>query len=255
MGRSPYQPRSLAELLAMTAGEVRSYPARFVRQLQAIDDRLPEGLATIDQLDTGHATAALRCALEYACQAQNVLNTELGRSAVVAMSREWVRSSIVLIARDTLDLRDEWELRRLLELLDVVDQRLQGHLAAEVLESGPESLRDAAADYLLESEIETKLLVEAIDHVRGLFTSATCRLAERGIGLQVEAGVVGWIIAERRWPTPPNSIKNLDQVWQQQFGATVEALMHVDSLRTGDVLRVRPANRKGELSFAIDRKS
>ena len=137
-------PPPLMELLA-SAGP---YRAAFAESLRGIDAALPERLYELDLLDPTRAERALVCVLSYACEAQNTANHELGRAAVLAMPREWVVPRIVSVARSTLDLRDEWELRRFLELLSVLDVGLLRGLASEVLLDPDDDLREAAKDML-----------------------------------------------------------------------------------------------------------
>jgi hypothetical protein len=54
--------------------------------------------------------------LELACQAQNMLNIELGRASLVTLPRKWLLEKIEAAAKPLLDTNDEWEYRRLLEV-------------------------------------------------------------------------------------------------------------------------------------------
>jgi hypothetical protein len=60
--------------------------------------------------------------LSLACQAQHVRNIHVGRTAILSLPREWTTRNIESIANDSLNLADEWEYRRLLEVFAQLDQ-------------------------------------------------------------------------------------------------------------------------------------
>jgi hypothetical protein len=88
--------------------------------------------------------------LEYllglACKAQNEANIALGRRSLVRIPREWLLQNLPDTARDFLDLDDEWEFRRYVELCSFLD----ASFAEAVVEQGRSSrdamVREAAED-------------------------------------------------------------------------------------------------------------
>jgi len=139
------RPPPLAELL-VSAG---SYPAEFVKDMRKIDAALPEGLPRVDRLTPSSAHRALACALSLACQTQNIANIELGRAGILAMPTKWVAARIVPVAMAVLDFGDEWEFRRFLELLGLIDCRLARAFIAGVKVGLAEDLREAVDDVLV----------------------------------------------------------------------------------------------------------
>jgi hypothetical protein len=92
--------------------------------------------------------AALRAAVECACQPQGITLIEQGRAAVLAMPRDWVRAHLAGVAEAALDLSDEWEYRRLLELLDLLDDVvLLRRFVTPGLSSADKHIRQAAEDF------------------------------------------------------------------------------------------------------------
>ncbi len=80
----------------------------------------------------------LKRALLNACDASYVPNILKGQETILSMSRPWVISQINGIARDILDLSDEWHYRRLLELY----QRLDHTLYSDFLDFGLRNSND-----------------------------------------------------------------------------------------------------------------
>jgi hypothetical protein len=89
----------------------------------------------------------LHQAISDACTAQSLPVIERGRAAVLAMPREWVLSNIEQAADAALDLTDEWEYRRLLELLLLIDDALARKLIDRGLASLKAEIRESAADF------------------------------------------------------------------------------------------------------------
>jgi hypothetical protein len=90
---------------------------------------------------------ALREAVQLACQAQNVGRILAGRRGVLDMPRPWVLAHVERVAAEALDLSDEWEYRRLLELADLLDAGLVQRLVRLGLGSGDPNVREAAEDF------------------------------------------------------------------------------------------------------------
>jgi hypothetical protein len=90
---------------------------------------------------------ALRAALALACQAQNIGRITAGRQQVLAMPRAWVLERIEQVAAEVLDLSDEWEYRRLLEVGALLDAGLVRRLVRLGLDSENPEVREAAQDF------------------------------------------------------------------------------------------------------------
>src|SRR5687767_13163541 len=90
----------------------------------------------------------LRAAVQRACQPSYVPYIVEGRDRVLAMPRSWVLAHIEGVAKESLDLEDYWEYRRLLELFDLIGARdeLQ-RLIAHGCQSADGDVREAAEDF------------------------------------------------------------------------------------------------------------
>src|SRR5579884_430531 len=90
---------------------------------------------------------ALKAAVSQACQPSSAPNIIMGRAEVFAMLRAWVLAHIEQAAYETLNLTDEWEYRRLLELFQQLDNSLVQRLIARGLTSPDADIREAAEDF------------------------------------------------------------------------------------------------------------
>jgi hypothetical protein len=89
----------------------------------------------------------LRAAVQLACQPSYVPRIVQGREHVMGMPRAWVLEHITCIADQALDLNDEWEYRRLLELLDSLEPGLAQRFVLHGLSSPHPEIREAAGDF------------------------------------------------------------------------------------------------------------
>ncbi|HEY7330174.1 MAG TPA: hypothetical protein VH592_21230 [Gemmataceae bacterium] len=90
---------------------------------------------------------ALKAAVSLACEPSSVPRITQGRAEVLAMPRSWVLALIEQVAYETLDLTDEWEYRRLLELFQQLNSSLVQRLIAHGLNSPDADIREAAEDF------------------------------------------------------------------------------------------------------------
>jgi hypothetical protein len=91
----------------------------------------------------------LREALKLACECQHIRNISAGRERVLALPRAWVLENIEQAAFESLNLADDWEYLRLLELADLLgDQGLADRLVAFGKKSTNPEIRETADDWL-----------------------------------------------------------------------------------------------------------
>jgi hypothetical protein len=116
--------------------------------MESYSKGLGEQPAELVNLDPETSNGALAYLLELACRAQNVRNIDLGRRALLSLPHDWLLARIEGVASSTLDLEDEWEYRRALELYWLIDEPLARRCAARGLASQNAEVREAARDLL-----------------------------------------------------------------------------------------------------------
>lgn len=144
MSPAYFRPQPLEILLAKPG----PYSERFAQHLNQIHPDLATRLHELPSLDPSMGRHAVAKLLEFACQAQNIANIELGRAGLLAVPFDWLVAKLPPIARKTLDLSDEWELRRLLEVLCVLDRCLMLQFAEAALRNSDGDIREAAQEMI-----------------------------------------------------------------------------------------------------------
>lgn len=113
-------------------------------------DQVSEGLADRLEYLGGHpeavASAAVEVILGRACLAQNGNNILLGRAAASRIPQEVLSKLLPGAVARALNLNDEWEYRRLLELLEHVKSPLLAEYIRLGLASADPEIREAAQD-------------------------------------------------------------------------------------------------------------
>ena len=94
------------------------------------------------------ATNVLRYLLALACECQNMANIGLGRRTLSAMPADWLTLRIHPVAESELDLTDDWECRRLIELYSLIDSQLALTFAKSCAESANPEIAAAGSDYV-----------------------------------------------------------------------------------------------------------
>lgn len=107
--------------------------------------RHPELITTLPD-DT--ATAVLAYLLGLACEAQNDANISYGRRAITAMPLNWLAPRIHSVAERELNLTDDWECRRLLELYSEIDSSLLTRFAQVCCDSPDSEIAEAGRDFI-----------------------------------------------------------------------------------------------------------
>ena len=124
------------------------YRVRHHQRLDAIHQGLVDNPAMIVALSNDIGAKVLRYLLALSCESQNVTNIELGRETVAALPGPWLVERIHALAEHQLDLANEWECRRLLELYAVLDNQLAAEFAASCASASDERIATVGNDYL-----------------------------------------------------------------------------------------------------------
>ncbi|MCA9214450.1 MAG: hypothetical protein KDB27_15370 [Planctomycetales bacterium] len=115
-------------------------------------DRFHSGLwrcpALIVSLPADQATSVLQYLLTLACECQNHANILLGRRALAAMPPDWLADRIHTAAKTRLNLTDDWECRRLIEVYAVIDINLAIAFAEACSNSQDSEIATAGREFL-----------------------------------------------------------------------------------------------------------
>jgi hypothetical protein len=113
-------------------------------------DRLHAGaserLDRIDELPSSASKMIVNILLQEACQSQHVGAITSARRVMRTLPPLWLSSVLHAAIEETVDLDDEWEYRRLIELLKELKSGLLAYYLDYGLASGSSTIHDAATD-------------------------------------------------------------------------------------------------------------
>ena len=131
----------------ITMAESTPYDLAFRRRLDTYQPDLWQYLELVPQLPPDASAELLSYLLDLACRAQHVRNIELGRTALLAIPRAWLLRYIPVVAEPLVQLEDDWEYRRLLEVYWWLDRRLTHSLVERGLASSSPAIREVAEEF------------------------------------------------------------------------------------------------------------
>lgn len=123
------------------------YEEYLCHKLNQIDGFHYENIKRLEKCPAETADLVLKTLIEWACQSQNEANIMLGRKKILEINGGWLRLHIVECARNCLDLSDEWEYRRFLELIVLAAPELKASALALGEDSENSEIREAADDF------------------------------------------------------------------------------------------------------------
>ena len=121
--------------------------AAFKAELDELSPNISADLGRITTRSEQNGEQILEAILLRGCQAQHTRNIVLGRLAAAEVPRDWLVARIERVAARVLNLEDEWEYRRFLELCGELDAGLLQRLVAHGLVSDNAEIREAAEDF------------------------------------------------------------------------------------------------------------
>jgi len=128
------------------------YARLFRRRLNSYADRLADDLGAVRSLPNATAHSVLQLLLAAACQAQGMEANDLGAWGIRSLPRQWVLQHIEQLVAKTLNLDDDYEFRRLLDVYRNLDDGLVNRLVDRGLASDEEDVRDVARHHRLVTE-------------------------------------------------------------------------------------------------------
>ena len=91
---------------------------KIIDEINEISDGLFDNITIIDQYALSTSKQVLKILIQYACLGQNCGPIELGRKKIgEIINREWLIQHFMEVADESINYFDEWEYRRLVELV------------------------------------------------------------------------------------------------------------------------------------------
>ena len=114
---------------------INRYEVWLIEELQKIDNFPYEDIKILDKYPLEVSKQVLKLLIENSCLGQNYGPIELGRKKINEIDKNWLKQYFVEVASACIDYSDEWEYRRLVELVLLVVPELK----QKILEFGKKS--------------------------------------------------------------------------------------------------------------------
>ena len=106
-----------------------------------------ERLASLQDYSKPEIREAIGILLSYCCTSQHMGNIAAARNALGRVPSSVVIGELLDVARETLDLNDDWQYRRLIETLDIVAPDLLPEALEIGRQSGLSEIREVVEDF------------------------------------------------------------------------------------------------------------
>ena len=116
-------------------------------RLQKINKFPYKDIRFIDKYPICISQKVLKVLIENACLGQNFGPIELARKKINEINKEWLNKYFLEVASSCIDYSDEWEYRRLVELVILVVPELKQKVLNIGKNSKNEEIREVVEDY------------------------------------------------------------------------------------------------------------
>lgn len=119
-----------------------------ISELNKISGFNYEDISKLDKLPLETSLEVLEVLVGFACESQNTALIILGRANICKIDKQWLAKHLIEVAKSCLDLNDDWEYRRLFELVLEAVPELKQEVTDIGFNSANDDIKEAAADLL-----------------------------------------------------------------------------------------------------------
>ncbi len=124
------------------------YTNKIIDEINEISDGLFDNITNLDQYALSTSKQVLKILIQYACLGQNCGPIELGRKKIgEIINREWLIQHFMEVADESINYFDEWEYRRLVELVYIYIPELKEKVLTRGINSVNEEIREVVEDF------------------------------------------------------------------------------------------------------------
>jgi len=123
------------------------YETWLMEELQNIDNFPYEDIRLLDKYPLEVSKQVLKVLIENSCLGQNYGPIELGRKKISEIDKNWLKQYFIEVANECINYSDEWEYRRLLELVVYAIPELKHQVLEFGMNSENEEIREAVEDF------------------------------------------------------------------------------------------------------------
>lgn len=115
--------------------------------INKIADEGYSNIKSLNELPIDKAREILSILLEFACKGQTHAYINISRKLILQIPLNWLLENFIIVVETTIDLNDEWEYRRLLELASYISKELLKWGVDIGLNSKDTEINEAAEDF------------------------------------------------------------------------------------------------------------
>ncbi len=128
---------------------IDKYELWLMEEIQNIDNFLYEDIKIIDKYPLEVAKKVLKVLIENACLGQNYAPIKLARKKIKEIDKYWLKQYFVEVASTCINYEDEWEYRRLLELVMLIVPECKEKILEFGANSENEEIREVIKEFCL----------------------------------------------------------------------------------------------------------
>lgn len=126
---------------------INRYETWLNKEIQSIENFPYEDIKLLDKYPLEVSKQVLKVLIENACQGQNYGPIEISRKKINEIDKNWLKQYFIEVANTCIDYSDEWEYRRLVELVIFVVPELKQKIFELGVQSENEEVREVVEDF------------------------------------------------------------------------------------------------------------
>lgn len=123
------------------------YEAWLIEEIQNINNFPYEDIKVLDKYPLDVSKQVLKILIENSCLGQNYGSIEISRKKINEIDKVWLKQYLIEVASSCIDYSDEWEYRRLVELVVFVMPELKQEILKFGAQSENEEVREVVEDF------------------------------------------------------------------------------------------------------------
>jgi len=123
------------------------YETWLIEQIQSIDNFPYEDIKILHKYPLDVSKQVLKVLIENSCLGQNYGPIDISRKKINEIDKDWLNQYLLEVASTCIDCSDEWEYRRLVELVVLVLPELKQEVLKLGAQSENEEVREVVEDF------------------------------------------------------------------------------------------------------------
>ena len=123
------------------------YETWLMEQIHSIDNFPYEDIKILDKYPLDVSKQVLKVLIENSCLGQNYGPIDISRKKINEINKDWLNQFLLEVASTCIDCSDEWEYRRLVELVVLVLPELKQEVLKLGAQSENEEVREVVEDF------------------------------------------------------------------------------------------------------------